>query len=65
MMRSLSIRLIPDAAQAELVFRYDPEVVAVIRSLRQRRWHAERRRWTVARSEIDGLCRELGGAVCV
>lgn len=59
MMRTLSIRLVPEAAQAELVFRYDPEIVAVIRSLRQRRWHPERRRWTVARSEIDGLCREL------
>jgi hypothetical protein len=29
----------------------------VIRSLRERRWHPERRRWTVARGEIDGLCR--------
>ena len=58
-MRTLSIRLIPGAAQAELVFRYDPEIVAVIRTLRERRWRAGRRRWTVARSEIDGLCREL------
>jgi hypothetical protein len=41
------------------VFRYDPEIVAVIRSLRERRWHPRHRRWTVARSEIDGLCREL------
>lgn len=58
-MRSLSIRLGSDAARAELVFRYDPEVVAVIRSLRERRWHPERRRWTIARSEIDRLCSEL------
>src|SRR5690606_30799297 len=43
----------------ELLFRYDPEIVAVVRALRQRRWHRDRGRWTVARSEIDGLCREL------
>jgi hypothetical protein len=59
MTRTLSIRLVPEAAQAELVFRYDEEIVAVIRALRQRRWHPARRLWTVARSEIDGLCREL------
>jgi hypothetical protein len=59
MMRTLSIRLVPESAQAELVFRYDPEIVAVIRALRERRWHPDRLRWTVAQSEIDGLCREL------
>lgn len=58
-MRTLSIRLDPGAAQAELIFRYDEEIVAVIRALRERRWHPERRCWTIARSEIDGLCREL------
>ena len=59
MMRTLSITLVPGAPHAELAFRYDPEIVAIIRALRDRRWHPERRRWTVARSEIDGLCREL------
>lgn len=59
MMRTLSITLIPGSPHAELSFRYDPEIVAVIRALRERRWHPERRRWTVARNEIDNLCREL------
>jgi integrase/recombinase XerD len=68
MTRTLSMRLLPGSARAELVFRYDPEIIALIRTLRDRRWHPERRCWSVARVEVDSLCRELerrGVAVAV
>lgn len=58
-MRTVAIRLPQDAAEADLVFRYDPEIVSVVKALRRRRWHADRRRWTVARDEIDVLCAGL------
>jgi integrase/recombinase XerD len=58
-MRTVTIHLAPDAPGAELEFRYDPEIVKVIRGLRQRRWHPERRRWTVASAEIGELCAKL------
>lgn len=58
-MRIVTIHLRPDAAEAELEFRYDPEIVDAIRGVRQRRWHAQRRRWTIARAEVDSLCAGL------
>jgi integrase/recombinase XerD len=56
-----TVRLLPsaDRSSAELEFEYDAELVAVVRALRQRRWHAGRRRWIVARSELEKLVIEL------
>jgi hypothetical protein len=39
--------------------RYDAELVQIVRSLRRRRWHPGRRRWIVARSELEPLVSEL------
>ena len=59
MRRTLSIRLVPETDRAEVLFSYDPKIVDVIRALRDRRWHRDSQRWTVGRSEISDLCREL------
>lgn len=57
-----SVQLLPsrtDPSAIEVVFRYDAGVVAAIRRLRRRRWDPRRRRWIVARDELDGLRAQL------
>jgi integrase/recombinase XerD len=56
-----TVRLLPSSANGymELAFAYDPEVIAVVRSLRDRRWDRSRGRWIVSRTETDRLSREL------
>jgi integrase/recombinase XerD len=56
-----TVKLLPTGhpSTAELEFAYDDEVIAVVRALRQRRWNRDRRRWVIARSEIDPLQCEL------
>jgi hypothetical protein len=58
-MRTVRIHASADRSTAELEFEYDAEIVQVVRSLRQRRWQPGRRRWTVARSELERLVAEL------
>jgi integrase/recombinase XerD len=58
-MRTVRIHASPDPSTAELEFGYDAEIVQVVRSLRQRRWAPGRRRWIVARSELERLVAEL------
>jgi hypothetical protein len=43
----------------ELEFDYDPELTAMVRALRQRRWHPARKRWLVARAKLDAFLAEL------
>jgi integrase/recombinase XerD len=58
-MRIVRIHAAADRSTAELEFEYDAEIVGVVRSLRQRRWQPGRRRWIVARSELERLVAEL------
>jgi integrase/recombinase XerD len=58
-MRTVRIHASTDRSNAELEFTYDAELVQIVRSLRQRRWHPGRRRWIVARSELERLVSEL------
>jgi integrase/recombinase XerD len=58
-MRTVTIHLSPNTAQAELSFSFDPEIRELVRSVRSRRWHSKRRRWIIDRREIDGLTAEL------
>jgi len=43
----------------ELQFEYDPEIVAIIKTCRRRRWNAQQRHWIVARVEIALLSKAL------
>jgi integrase/recombinase XerD len=56
-----TVRVVPAAGPdyVELVFAYDPQIIDVVRGLRQRRWDARRRRWIVATAELDHLHREV------
>lgn len=56
-----TVRILPssDPSNAELEFDYDGELVEVVRALRTRRWLKQRRRWRVARSELERLVVEL------
>jgi integrase/recombinase XerD len=58
-MRIVRIHASADRSTAELEFEYDAELVQIVRSLRQRRWHPGRRRWIVPRSELGRLVSEL------
>jgi integrase/recombinase XerD len=55
------VRLLPSSEKGcfELAFAYDPELIGVVRGLRQRRWNERRRRWVVSGTEIERLAREL------
>jgi hypothetical protein len=58
-MRTVRIHASTDRSNAELEFAYDAELVQIVRSLRQRRWHPARQRWIVARAELERLVAEL------
>jgi hypothetical protein len=58
-MRTVRIYASADWSTVELEFVYDAELVQVVRSLRQRRWHSGSRRWIVAGWELERLVAEL------
>jgi hypothetical protein len=58
-MRTVRIHAAAGRSTVELEFAYDAELVQIVRSLRQRRWHSGSRRWIVARWELERLVAEL------
>jgi hypothetical protein len=54
-MQIVTIHLACDTATAELEFRCDREIVAVVRGLPRRRWNPQLRRWTIASTEVSDL----------
>jgi integrase/recombinase XerD len=54
-MRTVQLHPSAEAGAVELSFAYDPEMVAVVRRLRQRRWDYSRKRWIISASELDRL----------
>ncbi|HUF49576.1 MAG TPA: tyrosine-type recombinase/integrase [Longimicrobiales bacterium] len=56
-----TVRILPSNSpdSVELEFRYDAELVEIVRGLRTRRWHAASRRWIIAHTDVGKLVAEL------
>jgi site-specific recombinase XerD len=58
-MRRVTILESDQQGFVELEFRYDEEILAIVRALPGRRWDHERRRWLLPVLYVDGLTAEL------
>jgi integrase/recombinase XerD len=61
-----TVRLLPSSepGSVELEFPYDPELIAVVKSVRRRRWDPARLRWVVGQSEVQRLRSRLQQIGC-
>src|SRR5690349_19037092 len=58
-MREVMVHRCDREGWVALTFPFDPELVALVKALRQRRWDAKERRWLVGVSQMDALVSEL------
>jgi integrase/recombinase XerD len=58
-MRQVTVRPSERPGWVELEFRYDEQIIGVVRRLRTRTWDPERKRWHVPSALLDGLAADL------